>query len=386
MLHRVGTLAILSLIAGLTSSSINAQEEVKPAVSIVEQAKSGLINQLHQREWVQLDARGQVNGRLGVLDMAGEFVPKASVKITVSQSDKVVQEVVTGQDGKFSMNGLATGTYAFTCRSAGAFAAYALHVLPHNSSGKLSSHLEVVASIVGDKGAEEIVRSHAIPNEIAATTYYRSFQRDPLADAREFSDSPAISLRADGRLVGRVSKPGWSFSEQDLTGNVAHILQRGNLVAHVPVSKDGYFEVPGFKPGVYDLIVAGDDGVAALGFEAVSPEQKLAEKKGNSRFVSMQGAAPVDSLCCEMVEQPCCGGEVISETVVGAPMDGGFVAGGGFAGGGGGGFGGGGGGGGGLGGIGGLGGLLGIAGLAVGVAALADDDDANNLPVTPVVR
>ncbi len=382
MLHRVRILTILGLVAGFSSSFAFAQEEVKPAVSIVDQVNVGLINHLHQREWVQLDARGQLTGQLGVLDVSGRFVSKSDVQISLTKDDKVVQEIVTGPDGKFSITGLETGTYAFTSRSSGTFAAYALHVLPHNSSGKLSSHMEVVASVVGDKQAEEIVRSHVVPADIGAVAYYRSFQKDPLAEKREFSDSPAIALREDGKLVGRVSKPGWQFSEQDLTGNVAHILQRGNLVAHVPVSRDGYFEVPNFKPGVYDLIVAGDDGVAALGFEAVSMEQKLAERNSKKRFVALQGAAPVDTLCCEMVEQPCCGGgEMIGETVVGAPIGGGFVGGGGGLGGGG--LGG---GGGGLGGIGGLGGLLGIAGLAVGVAALADDDDANNLPVTPVVR
>ena len=64
---------------------------------------------------------------------------------------------------------------------------------------------------------------------------------------------------------------------------------------------------------------------------------------------------------------------------VGGLPGGGFT--GGFSGGG---FGGGGGGG----GLGGIGGLLGVAGLAVGVAALADDDDSGfnvNL-ATPVSR
>lgn len=360
-----------------------------------------LINLLHQREWVRLNDKGVIEGTLMTLSSKGEKEARVGAKIVVSKDGKALFETVSDVGGKFTIEGLEPGTYALQSRGDLTFAAYALHVLPKGSE-HLASDLEVLACIIPAARATELIAADAVPADwnAAQDVYYRVHSEDPLAGERKFNNSPQVVLR-DGDLVGRVSRPGWTFPEQDLTGTVAQIVREGEVVRKAAVGKDGYYVVEDLEPGVYDLFVSGDDGFAVLAFEAVNPSEPVAAHSAAPRLVSTQVGMVSDCLSCELIQQPevsACStcGEVIIEEIVDScgcgvepcgcgvpdPLGGGLVGGGGFYGGGYGGFGGGGGYG---GGAGGLGGLVGAAGLAVGIAALADDDDGFNVNVGTVI-
>jgi hypothetical protein len=374
-----------------------AQDLTAPALPSANRT-ADLINQLHQREWVRLDAEGNVRGTLMTLAADGSEGGRVGAKIVLSKDGEVLFETKSDVGGEFSISGVEPGTYALQVVGDVTRAAYALHIMP-NDEAHLSSDLQVYASVIRKDRANELLTSNLAPEwEAGQDLYYRSYEADPIADSREFNTSHHVVLR-DGNLVGRVSRPGWTFAEQDLTGTVAQIVREGDVVATAAVNRQGFFTVQDLKPGVYDLFVSGDDGYAILAFEAVEPMEPVASASdGAVRFVSTQVGMATDCLCCEMVHQPetiCC--EVVEEVIepvcecgtdpcscgqtdpCGSP-----VCGGGFAGHGGG-FYGGGGGGGGFGGIGG-GGLLGAAGLAVGIAALAtqDDDGFNQNIPTPI--
>ncbi|MEZ6135739.1 MAG: carboxypeptidase-like regulatory domain-containing protein [Pirellulaceae bacterium] len=397
--------ALAALLAGTSGFAFAQTAET---VSVLETPTANsvpdMINLLHQREWVRLDENGKVTGKLFVLSSAGEVEGRIGAKIVVSRDGKAIYETVTDVDGAFELNGLKPGAYALQSRGDYTFAAYALHVLPADSK-HLTADLEVYASVIPAARASELLNGSMVPAELAVEedAYYRDFEKDPLAAQRKFNDSHKVALR-DGALVGRVSRPGWTFNEQDLTGTLAQVVRDGIVVSKVAVGKDGYYRVEKLEPGVYDLFVTGDDGFAVLSFEAVQPAEPVAAVGGGARLVSTQIGLASDCLSCEMIYQPevsacsTCGGEIVQAPIVndcgcpdggcgcgvGAPiMGGGFGGPGGFAGGGyagGGGFGGAGGGfggagGGGLGGgIGGVGGLLGIAGLATGITALSNND------------
>lgn len=400
MLRKLTTSALLGLCAAAMPAL--AQEEVAPSIlEGTEVQAPDMINLLHQREWVRLDNDGIVKGTLLTLEQDGTKVGRVGAKVVVSKDGKALFETVSDVGGEFSIEGLKPGTYALQSRGDLTFAAYALHVLPSNTK-HLTTDLEVLACVIPEAKATELIAMDAAPAdwEGVQDVYYRHHEKDPIANDRKFNNSPQIVLR-DGDLVGRVSRPGWTYGEQDLTGTVAQIVRDGEVLRKAAVSKDGYYIVKDLEPGVYDLFVSGDDGFAVLAFEAVAAKEPVAVNGMAPRFVSAQIGMASDCLCCELIHQPeitACSTcqEVIVEEIVaiegcgcevdacgcGAPspmMGGGFAGGGGFYGGGGG-FGGGGGGFGGGGGLGGLGGLLGVAGLAVGVAALADDDDGFNIP------
>jgi hypothetical protein len=377
--------------------------------SVVDQpAASGgeHINYLHQREWVRLGATGIIAGKLLVLSESGQTEGRVGAKVLVSKDGQAIMETITDEGGSFELTGLKPGTYAIQSRGDYTFAAYALHVLPADAT-HLSADLEIYASVIPEERAAELLAGDLVPSDLqsAGEEYYRSFSKDPIASERKFNNSHKIVLR-DGTLVGRVSRPGWTFGEQDLTGTVAQIVQDGKVIAKSAVGQDGYYAIRNVQPGVYDLFVNGDDGFAVLSFEAVAASESVAQNSSGVRMVATQMGMASDCLSCELIQAPemnACSTcapiappmPMIEQVVAvndpcGLPVDAcgcgaAPACGGGYAGGFGGGMGGGGGGFGGGGGLGGIGGLLGIAGLAVGVAALADDDSGFNVNVaTPI--
>lgn len=370
-----------------TGVSAPAQEAVSSAPVSVSAPE--FINTLQQREWVSLNSEGILEGKVNGLNSAGELVTLADVNVALMLDGKEIAQAVTNKDGGFAFAGVQPGTYALVAKSSSAFSTYALHVL--GTGEKLQTPLTVYAANIGEQKTRELVDASWVPEESASPNYYRNHQEDPLAGTRKFNDSHRIRLQ-NGNLVGRVSRPGWVYSDQDLSGTVAHVLKNGEVVGTAAVKTDGYFTIAGLEPGVYDLFVGGDDGIAVVGFQAVSAES-TAQKSGDGLLLVSAQSGYSDTLCCEMVQPvdvapPVMQSSVVMSdpgVVVGDPvMGGGFAAPGGGFGAPGGGFGGGGlgragfggGGGGGLGGgIGGIGGLLGIAGLAVGVAALSNNDN-----------
>jgi hypothetical protein len=363
----------------LMGSASVAQESLPSAPVVVETATTAndLLNQTFSTEWISLDPQGGVSGRVGALDVAGGWVPKPGVLASINVNGKVIAATSSDAEGNFYFPKVQPGTYGFTAKSDYSFAAFAIHVYPAGTP--LPTTLQVAATRVPAAQARQIIRQNWVPGDYE--NYYRYQPLDPLGGNRQVAEGNKVRL-VDGSLNGRVSRPGWSYGEQDLSGNVAHILTSGTVVTTAPVQKDGTFQVKNLDAGVYDLIVVGRDGVAAIGFEAVGP-QPLARNAADVHFVS--AAVQVDTLNIELINPS----DALVETpefveivpplpfdpALGPPpMLGGFPggAGGGMGGGGL----GGGGAGGGLGG-GGIGGLLGIAGLAAGVAALSDDDSFN---------
>jgi len=372
MLRTFTKYCLMLVVLHATGISAPAQEAV-PSTPVSVSAPE-FINTLQQREWVSLNSEGVLQGKVNALNSVGELESLVDVSVALMLDGKQVAKATTNKDGAFSFAGVAPGTYALVAKSSSAFSTYALHVLA--SGQNLQTSLTVYAANLGEEKTRELVTANWVPENSASPNYYRDHQKDPLAETRKFNDSHRIRLQ-NGNLVGRVSRPGWVYSEQDLSGSVAHVLKNGEVVGTAAVKKDGYFTIAGLEPGVYDLFVGGDDGIAVVGFQAVDGESTAQNAGEGSLLVSAQTGYS-DTLCCEMVQPMEVGtaqGVAMSDPgMIGDPvMGGGFAA---SGGGGRGGFGGGGGGGAGGGG-GGLGGLLGIAGLAVGVAALANNDNFN---------
>ena len=382
MLRTFSKYCLMLVVLHATGISAPAQEAVPTAPVIL--SAPDFINTLQQREWVSLNANGELEGKVNALNTDGELQSLADVSVALMLDGKEIAKAITDKDGAFAFAGVAPGTYALVAKSENAFSTYALHVLATGAS--LQTSLTVYAANIGEAKTRELVEANWVPEE-SAQSYYRNHQEDPLAESRKFNDSHRIRLQ-NGNLVGRVSRPGWGYSEQDLSGTVAHVLKNGEVVGTSSVKSDGFFTIAGLEPGVYDLFVGGEDGIAVVGFQAVAGTEGVAQKDVEGSVLVSAQTGYSDTLCCEMVQPvdiapPVMQQEIVMDdpgVIIGEPvMGGGFAApGGGFGGGmGGGGMGGGGLGGGGGAGIGGagIGGLLGIAGLAVGVAALGNNDN-----------
>jgi uncharacterized membrane protein YgcG len=363
----------ICMLFGLASMAMHVQaQEAIPSTQLPD-----LINTLHQREWVSLE-NGAFKGKLNVLDAKGNLQGQAGAAVSLMVDDKVIAHSTTDADGFFTLTNVPTGAYALVTKSDNSFSTFALHVV--ESGEQLSSSLEIYSTSLSPQRVRELVADHWVPSQ-SAEPYYRNFPTDPLSTSRKFKDTHQVRLQ-DGNLVGRVSRPGWFFNEQDLSGTVAHVLKDGLVVASAEVNKNGHFTIKNIEPGVYDLFVAGDDGIAVVGFQAVSGELAARDSNGNV----LVSAVVQDVISYELAQPSIVTEEVVVDDrligppIIGDPSLGGgpMMGGGGFGGGGGVGGGGVGGGGGGGGGIGGAGGLLGIAGLAIGIAALAGNDDDFN--------
>lgn len=406
---RLTTPTLLSLLFLLPLTLMHAQSpSVDPSV------EENYLNSHHQREWIRLGDDGSVSGSIKTLNSEGIAEPRPLAKILISLDGKPIQETTADELGNFKLENISPGSYALQCRGDQTIAAYAIHVLPASET-HLETEVEVFACAISNSKAADLVQSNQIPVELLSSEdlYYRSFETDPIAQGRKSNPSHQILLE-DGDLVGRVSRPGWKFEEQNLEGTIAKICIGDQVVATTAVDRDGYYRFVDLAPGTYNLLVTGDDGFAALAFEAIDATEIEPTNDGvledGSKLISTRLRKPCKRLCCELISQPefnacstcqpvaaapacgCgtdpCGCGVTDPSIAGLEDPSLFTPGfgGGYAGGFGGGFGGGaGGGGGGIGGLGGAGGLLGIAGLAAGITALASDDDGFNANQATIV-
>lgn len=379
-------------------SLLPSQEAAPTTVAAVEQPAGSFLNPLQQQEWVVLDSTGSVHGIYSQLGPDGTPRVLPGVTVQLSRNGAPIQTVVTEPDGHFAFQGLRVGAYALIAKSPSSVAAFALHILPAGASSKLDSNFIVFGTASGGAAVEGVMRPHAVAT-VNASGYYPDLQTDPAGDSRRFNTGAQVRLRAGNLLAGRISRPNGAGA--DLSGNTVHILQNGRVVAETVTNSAGEYQVPNIAPGVYDIIIAGKDGVAASSFRAVGGDDVSLNAKpakaATSLVSTVQESVPSqqvsavlqdtpDSLNIELVSPgdffsgaPV--EEVLPPTDFGmAPVPGaGFVGPGGFAGGGGGGgFGGGGGGG----GFGGIGALLGIGGLAAGIAALASEDNGFNTVIS----
>ena len=81
-------------------------------------------------------------------------------------------------------------------------------------------------------------------------------------------------------LNGRVV----SLIKSELNGMHAHLLNGKDRIAEVTIAADGSFSVSDLKPGVYDLVALGPDGIAAVSFEAVAH----ADNVENEAYTALQ--------------------------------------------------------------------------------------------------
>lgn len=357
-----------------------------------------MINRLHQREWVRLHEDGKVYGRVVVIENKGNLSGRIDNSVILSRDGKIVQQTKSGTDGWFELEGVQPGTYALQAAGEYTFATFALHVLPADAS-HLASSLDVYTTTIGNK-VRDLLISSMVPTElqVGKDQYYRSHSPDPIADTRQFNRDHQVKLQ-DGNLIGRVSRPGWSYNEQDLSGTIAHVLKGGEVVHKAQVDKDGYYKIEGLQPGIYDMVVAGVDGYAAFKFEAVNEyDAQETQVTSNSNDVHLVSTAAKSAKLVSMVQSDCLNCELVSQTDVfptaavsegavtgecdtcgvvqscgggGSPCCGGGYAGGGGGGGGGGGFAG--------------GGMLGLASTAGGVVALATRGGGRTPPPPTII-
>ncbi|QDV22473.1 hypothetical protein [Aureliella helgolandensis] len=341
------------------------------AQEVVQTASSTVAPGVYHSGWASLDAAGNVQGQVVTVGAGGITTPQAGSVVELRDGEALVASATADSNGNFILSKVAPGVYGLTAAGPNTFAAHAVQVLSH-PQGAADQGMAVYATHLNRAEVDGILRSLFVPGPIAESTY------GPLQEPV----GPVVQSQRVA-MNGGVVDCYLSFSHGNGTpeAHTVKILQDGVVTETAAVDSTGRFTFHPQSAGAYDLVVGGI-GFGSIGVEVVDETagNQLTSNDKSSRFVAakMNNAVVQQSLMVPVIapSTPANQPPMIVEEFAGPPaLGGGFPAGGGFSGGGG--FGGGGGGG----GFGGAGGLLGIAGLAVGIAALADDDDGFTPPV-----
>jgi hypothetical protein len=373
-----GTLAF----GGMT---LRAQDAADEALS-TPVAQVGIGNELNHYQWVHRAADGSVSGTIGA--PAGDSqIRQSGVDVSLVLGGKRVVSTRSAEDGSFKFNGVAPGVYSLVAETPSTLAIMSLTVLDAGFGNHLPTGIHIRSLTPATDRVVSLLRSGSIPRD----THGVAVEKDPIAGTRKFLNSYKVGIDSEGGLRGRVTVPG---GDRSLAGTMVYLTSAGKEVARTKTDENGNYRFDEVLPGNYGFVASGPQGVAALGFVAVSDaamdgEPSASISADGRRFVHssvQENAIPmlnVELASCDCIGAPV---EVIAEEIAGEccplPMAGccGMAGGYGAAGGGGGG-----------GGVGGSfgGGLLPLAALAgltaIGIAVANDDNDNSNVIVSPVV-
>ena len=411
----VFTVALVLL--GLSYSTGYSQQAEKRREAVVHVLLQGKEIKLPEDFVARLDGN-RLKVALKSFGLA-ERHPNRDLLVSLIQDDGTSTQMQPDENGEMIFDNVQEGLISLVAASGqAAYAAMALYAVPAINNQPAAAY-EVPVATVDERevGAGVDTAGTATPGSAATK----------LADyAPSVANRFRVHLQPDGVLLGQVIVPEAGFERTPGAVSLS-FFRNGFLEGKTTSAENGSFAIAGLQPGLHSVFASGPPGHASFAFEILPPKANDlplsgVRLKGLERFVATRNAqaAGADELVVLIIPprmMAACREAVISKypvntsasgvtpvgeplppaTLGGAPLSGmpgvGGLPGGGFTGGfsgggfGGGGFGGGGFGGGG-GGLGGIGGLLGVAGLAVGVAALADDDDSGGFNVnlaTPVV-
>ncbi|MGQ9574323.1 MAG: carboxypeptidase regulatory-like domain-containing protein [Thermoguttaceae bacterium] len=172
----------------------------------------------------------------------------------------------------------------------------------------------------------------------------------PEIPAPKQAKRPAVvRLHVDGNLAGRVSSLDASGNRVPARAQIS-FFRNGEVVAVAHSDEQGRFQVTGLEPGVYSVVASGAEGFAAVSVQVLPYAQQAAKEELVLELTLVPGEE-ADALAGMLMQTPAC---------LAAPA--GSACG--CCGGGGGGWG--------LLGVG-----LGAAGMAVGITALAEEEEAS---------
>ncbi len=327
--------------------------------------------------------------------------PDRDLLVSLIQDNGASTELRPDENGELTFENVKEGLASIVVASGQAsYAAMAVYAVPGINSNPAKTYEVPVATVDETEVRGGVESSGTAPQGFAAT----NLPDYKVGVANRFQ----VYLQPDGNLVGQVIVPEAGFERTPGAVSLA-FFRNGFLEGKTTSAADGSFTIGGLQPGVHSVFASGPPGHAAFAFEVlpaqlneipfskksvadstrfVASRNVLAEASSElivliipprlmpavRQFVTPKYPAPASGLAGPVVEPIPSGAPLGGFPGAGGLPAAGGLPGGGFSGGGG--FGGGfsGGGGGGLGG-GGVGGLLGVAGLAVGVAAIADNNN-----------
>lgn len=350
-------------------------------------------------QWVRLDDRGDLVGRVIGSDDAGEIKAMPGFTVAAKSRDGKILRTTTDNMGDFRLESVAPGVYAITSMGDGGFACCALHVLPSTADSSLPARALLQAGKIDVSAMVSALDRYLPTLEEIETASIADIDLESLKPMILSDDLYRVEQTDDGGLAGQVFAAGAAGGNLIAAADANVFLFRGLVEIERGVTDaEGKLFLADIAPGHYSMLVVGAAGVGVVGFELVGDElvQDIASRGDPGSPTLVQADVPAVMFAMQLAP-PREATEVIAETLpddqpgIAPPVDDAALAGfagnglpapggaggGGFAGGGGaGGFGG------------GFGRIAAIGGIAAAIALAADDDDdeavVSPTPVSPV--
>lgn len=236
------------------------------------------------------DTAGNFSGRVVQFENNAE-----GLKVFFVRNGQIEQSTTTDADGHFEVTGLTAGPYSFVASGQNGFVAHGTYV---------TTDVEVAA--------EQVISMHTAavaPTYEPVTSFIAQHPATnaPVIDVDTHVDAMAISelaggnkiqITKDGQLVGRVVALAHRVDQSvSYASTAAQLINSQQEARDVFIDENGSFTVSDIEPGVYDFVVAGENGFAAVGFEAVAYQEVAAPSIAPVQNASY--ASAVQDFCCD---------------------------------------------------------------------------------------
>ena len=243
-------------------AAVNAPITITEMPAAIESARvNAELQPTLQDHVVGKNEMGEVVGQVAVYNASQIRSGLRNLSIYFVQSGKIVEETRTDRNGGFKVGGLKDGAYSLIAAGDAGFAVVGLNVVS-DAEPSQANVFEVTAA-TPEFGTIKRLLSEFVSSDLAMKI---AGNATPDAANNEVAASSRIWLTEDGRMNGRVI----SLTQQ-LSGSTSVALIKGDqVVAETKAGQDGVFQLEGLKPGVYDVIATGPDGVSVVSIQAVA--------------------------------------------------------------------------------------------------------------------
>ena len=252
--------------------------DISVPTSIVSESSVARISAIRNHT-VTLNDKGEIQGRIATIHPEStEAFGMSNMSVYFVRNGDVVEKVETNTDGSFVTKSVGEGVYSFIAAGQSGFSTFGVNVV--QSVGDSHNYMEVAAISPNLKAVQEVIAKNlpeTIVEEVTA-----DLENVKSLQPAGFAGTNRVQLTESGLMNGRVV----SLIKNNLEGMYAHLLQGETKVAEVPVGPNGDFSVSDLKPGTYDLIAIGQDGIAAVSIEAVA----YTEETEGATYTALQGS------------------------------------------------------------------------------------------------
>ena len=244
------------------------------------QEEDGLDETL-SAHFVRLEEGNRFGGVITGINDADEKVGIGGLDVMLIQQSNKIHTAVTNPEGEFEIADIEPGTYSFCVAGQNGFLAHGVHFLPPTADGENTSKEfefntnwappnQITAAVVPPEfTALRQIMAQSLPGSVAnfgvADDSIRiNVEKSVVAGGFQ------VSLGENGSMKGRVAPVTSKFDEPiRITDMNVFLIDEDEIYSRATVETDGSFEFLDVEPGVYGFAAAGEDGFAAISFQAV---------------------------------------------------------------------------------------------------------------------